>query len=1507
MLALVLASIQLIAAPVASAAPPIFQDDFSTGNMSRWTSATRVTVDTVNGSPAAPSARMQVTNQSASAYLNLTNTRTQACMSVNVNLATGTGIDLFRLRTATGGPIVKAFVGDNGTLRIRNDFGGSAINSGAQLGTGWHNVELCGTVGTNSSWEMYRDGVRIVNGWTADVGTTPIGRIQIGDTASKTFTMNVDDVVFDDVVGIDGDPQDTTPPTRPGQPTGVSSTTSTIQLSWTASDDASLPVTYRIYRDNLTNPIGETTQTSFTDTNLPAGSAHTYSVDAVDVPGNVSQRSLVSAQIQVMNVPGGQPVPGHTALAPQTPRTNVPRITAGEITDLEYIGNRVFIVGTFTQIQNNTGGNSTTYNQPYLASYNLNTGLVDTSFRPTFAGGGVTEAEASPDGTKLFIVGRFNTVNGVTKRKVAALNPNNGALLTGFTANANSQAVSVDATNTTVYIGGDFTTINGAPRASLAAVNANTGQVVQGFQNDLGGGIGVDGRLTVQALKLTHDETKLLVVHTGRRIAGQDRYGVGLIDTQTNQLLPWRSTLWDDNLQFVGGIQRIYAGDIAPNDEYFVVTSGSGGDRPPISDTAIAFPIDGGANVEPLWISRAFDSIYSVAISEVAVYLGGHQNYMESPTAPDPWPGLTDVGYGRGQGLAGYGLGDDIVIREHIGAVDPITGKSVEWNPGSTSYEGNKAMLAMPRGVITGGDGNTQGGQNTGRVAFYDFNSVPAPGPNETAIVNPIEGRVEEADVPFTIDGTATATSGVQRVQMEIRDRDSRQYLQDNLTTWGAYNTFNATLASPGASSTTWSVPLTISGNRRIQISARTFGNNGSDASPATKKFETFGLADATPTTSISGPNDQVIPTMTFTVTGSAQDDNGVNSITFTIKDAQNRYLQDDGTVDAAYNTFRGTPDVVGGTNTTWSWEWTLPYESEWTMQAIAVDTAGQSDLRSADRTWIVNDNAIPPEVAITTPAVMNPPTSTAAITMAPGSPLTFSGSATDDEGLNSVEIQLRNSTTREQLATDGSWGTDVQSGWYRISPNNLNGSSYNWSYTTPFNLRAGTHSFSVRAVDDLGLSTSSNMQGRLTINVQVPGDVPPNATLSVTGTQPNQSDFQLDLAGTATDDFGVASVGVSIEDQDSSRYLQPNGTLSANFALLPATLASSGPGVTSTTWTLSVTVPGPGDYSVTAFAFDTADQQDPSQSGATARYPTYPNDQPPAMVENLFSPSNGAVFTESRILVSGRVEDDQQIAQAQVAIRNAAGLYMNSSGQFSGTSQSWRTAFLNSPGSPGSNFAYTSPPIPAGMYTVFARGVDQHGFTTTPPYERTVEVQAPAGNLPPVASFTYTCEQNVCTFDGRSSTDENAPTLLYSWSFGNGSGSGPLPTRTYTSANTYNVTLTVTDEYGFTNTSAPQAVTITEPTTNLPPQPVIAEPSCSFLVCNFSSVGTEDPNEGDTFSRVWNWGDGTANSTSTSPSHTFPAAGEYTVTLTVTDGWGDVAFVTRQVTVSAPPPPPTP
>ncbi len=403
-------------------------------------------------------------------------------------------------------------------------------------------------------------------------------------------------------------------------------------------------------------------------------------------------------------------------------------------------------------------------------------------------------------------------------------------------------------------------------------------------------------------MKITPDQSTLVVLHTGRQVAGQTRYGVATIDIATGQLLPWRTRLWEDNLGFVGGIQRAYAMDISPDGTFFVVTSGSGGDRPPINDTAVRLPIAGADNVTPDWVSRAFDSVYSVAISEQAIYIGGHFSWIESQTSRDPWPGLDDQGYGTGQGLSGYGLGDDVVRRDHVGAIDLALGKALEFNPGSNSFEGNKAMLVTPRGLITGGDATTQGSQNVGRLAVYDLLPTATPA-NQAVITTPIEGRVEEAGVPFTIEGTARATSGVQRVQVTVRDRGSNRYLQDDLTTWGtANNTINATLNAPNSGTTGWSLGLTITNNRELEVMAQTFGVNGSSSTQFANKFETFSTSDAPPSGQITGPSG-VIPT-TFTVTGSATDDVGVRSIAYTIRDANNRYLQDDGSAAATYNAF---------------------------------------------------------------------------------------------------------------------------------------------------------------------------------------------------------------------------------------------------------------------------------------------------------------------------------------------------------------------------------------------------------------------------------------------------------------------------------------------------------------------------------------------------------------------------------------------------------------------------
>ena len=103
----------------------------------------------------------------------------------------------------------------------------------------------------------------------------------------------------------DQGPADTVPPSVPGTPTGTSSASSSIDLTWGASnDDVAQTLTYRIYRDGGSIAVGtvtsaSTTTVGFTDTGLSPGSTHTYEVTASDGP-NTSARSPASAPITVL-------------------------------------------------------------------------------------------------------------------------------------------------------------------------------------------------------------------------------------------------------------------------------------------------------------------------------------------------------------------------------------------------------------------------------------------------------------------------------------------------------------------------------------------------------------------------------------------------------------------------------------------------------------------------------------------------------------------------------------------------------------------------------------------------------------------------------------------------------------------------------------------------------------------------------------------------------------------------------------------------------------------------------------------------------------------------------------------------------------------------------------------------------------------------------------------------------------------------------------------------------
>ena len=118
-------------------------------------------------------------------------------MSMNVSV-TSIGsqfVALLRLRTAANGNIVRVYVNGAGVLWIKSDVSGATDQllrpPSVPVGTTLSSVEVRERGASTAT------GRRSSATWTANTGSTPIGRIEIGDTLARTFTVNYDDVVVD--------------------------------------------------------------------------------------------------------------------------------------------------------------------------------------------------------------------------------------------------------------------------------------------------------------------------------------------------------------------------------------------------------------------------------------------------------------------------------------------------------------------------------------------------------------------------------------------------------------------------------------------------------------------------------------------------------------------------------------------------------------------------------------------------------------------------------------------------------------------------------------------------------------------------------------------------------------------------------------------------------------------------------------------------------------------------------------------------------------------------------------------------------------------------------------------------------------------------------------------------------------------------------------------------------------------------------------------------------------
>ncbi len=224
----------------------------------------------------------------------------------------------------------------------------------------------------------------------------------------------------------------------------------------------------------------------------------------------------------------GDPANPETVSARPLPTVQVD----GVVWSQAVVGNTVYVGGQFTTARpagSAPGVNTVT--RANLLAYDIRTGNLVTSWAPS-TDGAVQVVKASPDGTRIYAGGTFTTVNGTPRRRLAAIDATTGALVGSFNPNPDAKVSAIATSGSTVYFGGSFGTAGGATRSRLAAMTS--GGVLLPWAPVAAGG-------QVAALTLTPDSSKVVVGGQFTTVNGSSNpgYGLAALDPTTGALVPW--------------------------------------------------------------------------------------------------------------------------------------------------------------------------------------------------------------------------------------------------------------------------------------------------------------------------------------------------------------------------------------------------------------------------------------------------------------------------------------------------------------------------------------------------------------------------------------------------------------------------------------------------------------------------------------------------------------------------------------------------------------------------------------------------------------------------------------------------------------------------------------------------------------------------------------------------------------------------------------------------------
>jgi hypothetical protein len=373
-------------------------------------------------------------------------------------------------------------------------------------------------------------------------------------------------------------------------------------------------------------------------------------------------------------------------------------IPSPRVDSIAQLGKTMYVGGLFSTVKDASG---TSFARHNLMAFDASTGAIRGSFAPN-VDANIWAVEAAAGA--VYVGGEFKTIDGVSRVGLAKLDPTTGTVDPTFNARFR-----VGRVNEIQLLGTGPTAkliVGGGMPGKLIALDPTTGRNTGYLQLPISDPIpNAWGGVSVYNFAIDNAQQRLAVTGNFSTVSGQPRSRLFVATLGANQatLSPWYypgftkpcSSTSSRRIAYLQGV------DFSPDGQFLDVAATG---QVPVSRAdiwptgAATYPTvcDGAGRFNmnndqaPVWVNyTGGDSVWSVVDTGVAVYVQGHFQWLDNPLG-----GASEC----------RPLGAVCARRRGIGAIQPVTGKALPWNPDKPARQGGKDMLATAAGLWVGSD-----------------------------------------------------------------------------------------------------------------------------------------------------------------------------------------------------------------------------------------------------------------------------------------------------------------------------------------------------------------------------------------------------------------------------------------------------------------------------------------------------------------------------------------------------------------------------------------------------------------------------------------------------------------------------------------------------------------------------------------------------------------------------------------------------------------------------------